>query len=661
MTVRERLIVLGALVLSVLAHALVGYLVMNVPIGRAQTVMFDPREPGRVEAPLRVTRAPRDLIVEEEPAGESGGDAGERERQAGMDAEALRRSSADLLSRLDPGEVAPEAGPMPEAGSAAGAERPKLEGPAMPEDGAPGPGRVVDASSDLMQGAQPAVSLPRYVGATDAVEPVAPAEGAIDPAEAISDAELAALEGVLGGGGSGDGGSASSSASGDPAGASGAAGGGGSGGEQRPGGGGEGRTPRTSPLALLPDEGALGGSGPLPEATVEPDLAAVLPEPADLGDVLSSGGAGSGGDELPPIHLDRDFDYTLYTVDELPPRQKPKGLFGLLGFGDDEEPETEPPGWFEVRIRPRRSLRRLEALKKDVIWVIDTSGSIRERWVGPVRSGVGMALDTLNEGDRFNIVTFKEAVNVFSTEGPVAASGENVERAREFLDGAESSGYTDVNRALGRLIVRDVPPDRVYQVVLISDGRPTRGAVDARQIINMITRENDLVASIYCVGVGGQINRKLLEFLAYRNKGEVVYPEGVEKAAGRIRELAGKLRYPLLKDVTFNAAGLDTSTIYPRIPRDVYQGQMLSLFGRHTDEAEKISMRLRGTNRGREHDFTFTLNFDRARRGDPELPRDWAFWKLHHLYSEQIIRGDSERIRREIERLREVYELEEAY
>jgi Ca-activated chloride channel family protein len=201
----------------------------------------------------------------------------------------------------------------------------------------------------------------------------------------------------------------------------------------------------------------------------------------------------------------------------------------------------------------------------------------------------------------------------------------------------------------------------VYQIVLVSDGKPTAGSLDARQIINLITRENDLVGSIFCVGVGDSMNRELLEFLAYRNKGFVVYPETWMQTAATMRDLAGRLRFPVLKDATFDAVGVDTATIYPRIPRDVYQGIPLKLYGRYTDVARQLSMRLTGVNSADVLDLTFKLDFTAALPGDEILAHDWAFWKLHHLYSEVIRQGQTEELQKQMDQLRRRYDLKLAY
>lgn len=345
-----------------------------------------------------------------------------------------------------------------------------------------------------------------------------------------------------------------------------------------------------------------------------------------------------------PEYLDDDFDYTLYAWQSPAPRwgwQKPERL-----------------GYFRVDIRARRSLSKLRTIPRDVVFLIDTSGSVTQAWVDAVVGGVADGLNSLNPQDRFNIVMFKDSAHVFSPQGIQRVTGASLTAARQFLTGARSGGYTDVNRALSRLLVRDAADQRVYYLILISDGRPTRGVQDTRELINLITRDNDLAASIYCVGVGRQQQRELLEYLAYRNRGFCVFAGRSGEAASVIRDLTSRLRFPIVRQVTLNAGGLDLAQVFPRNIPNIHQGQTFSVYGRFDPQGpDMINMQINGLTGEREVAFTFKRSLRRARPGDEQVARGWAFWKLHHLYSEQIRRGNDPRVAREIQDLERRYKL----
>ncbi len=352
-----------------------------------------------------------------------------------------------------------------------------------------------------------------------------------------------------------------------------------------------------------------------------------------------------------PEHLDNDFDY--FVTKFRPPPQKT----GLFGLGDEKQ---DPFSYFRVDIRARRSLSKLKTMPKDVVYLIDTSGSIDQTWVNGAVRGVRDSLGSLNEGDRFNIVFFNESPAFFSTTGVQLADDATLARAQTFLGNAKSQGFTDVNRALSRLLVRDLAAERAYYLIFVSDGVPTRGVMNTRELINLITRDNDLKSSIYTVGIGRRQNRELLNFLSYRNKGFSVFAEQPQEAGSVIRNLASRLRYPIIKDVQLELIGLDKNEVFPHDVPNIHQGETFSLFGRFA-AAEPFTARLAGTSAGTKVDFTFTRDLTQAPLGQPTIPRDWGFWKLHHLYSEMIRSGETPAIRKAIDQLRDQFKLKTLY
>jgi len=348
-----------------------------------------------------------------------------------------------------------------------------------------------------------------------------------------------------------------------------------------------------------------------------------------------------------PDNLDNDFAYRV-------------SKFEATDWLNRDIPLSEEPGYFRVDITAQRSLRKLKTMPKDVIYIIDTSSSISEDWVAEVTRGVNGSLVSLNEGDRFNVVLFNEKVSLLSDAGPIDATKDNTKAATDFLKSAASVGYTDVNAAMRGLLIRDADPKRVYQLVLISDGQSTRGVVNTRDLINLITRDNDLVASIYCVGVGDRQNRELLNFLAYRNKGYSVYAEDEEDASVTIQDLMSRLRYPIIKDVRLSTLGIDSEAVYPADLPNIHQGETIRVYGRY-DKPTPFTMQLIGRSAGKDVAFTFKRNIADAQPGDDSIANQWAFWKLHDLYALIIREGEREELLDQIKDLRRKYGLKTLY
>jgi len=365
----------------------------------------------------------------------------------------------------------------------------------------------------------------------------------------------------------------------------------------------------------------LGESAGVPHARTgagaldRPDVAERLKGPRD--DALFGGSdaavvdfSGLGKlDELgEATHLDGDFEFTLTTYRE-------PGI----------------PGFFRVDVRPKHTLKKLKTLPKDVVFLIDTSGSIQQSWVKEIVAGVSGALNTLNEdtGDRFNIVFFSDKPRFLSEQRIQAANARTLSAAHSFLRSAKAKGFTDVNQALSRLLVRDI--DRVYNLVLISDGVPTRGVMKTRELIDLITRGNEGVASIYSVGVGRKINREVLDFLSYRNKGSSVLVDGINSARAQIMAKMVELRYPLLMNLNMDIVGIERKDVFPSQLPNIHQGQTLSVYGRYASPGQ-FKIRLAGTNGKTRYDFSHTGTISEKFGGDRSIPTECARWKLHHMY-----------------------------
>jgi Mg-chelatase subunit ChlD len=612
MNTSQRVMVVLASLFSVLVHVLLIIAVMDLRIGSASaSKLFDTDESHPDIEATPVFRATKDLIEDDTPAGAD--PLGFKDLAS--KAPTLTTSAGKLLNSVDTAKISPLDPATPPTPNAAIAEELKTA-PAPAAFAPPPPPRPLDTAK-LLAMADPAVVLPKFVGPTDAVAAPAPTDAKIDPANRIDVNQIKrSLPGAT--------------TDGSPSGVVGGVAGG------VPGG----------TVGGLPG-GIVGGTVGAPLASAPRtapgkliDLPAGFLKPA------------APEEKAEPIHLDDDFDYAM-RVFTGPLRQA-----GLFGLGGDTKKEAN---WFEVTIQPRRSLHRLKALRKDVVYVVDTSESISPEWIAQMKLGLAGALDSLDTGDRFNIVFFKDTLSVFTDRGLAEATPDSFAAAKKFIDAAKPGGYTDVNQALARLIVRQTPPDRVYQIIFVSDGQPTRGAIDAAEIINVVTRENDLVAGIYGVAVGSQVNRRLMELLSYRNKGSVVYPKTPGDAAGAIRELASRLRYPVVKDAVIDAAGVDPQAIYPRTARDIYQGEVVHLYGRYTDADPKLSLRVTGVSGPTRADFTFTLPFPAAAAGTPQIAQDWAMWKMHHLNSEMVRRGETDAAKREVEQLKKQYDLKTGY
>jgi Mg-chelatase subunit ChlD len=151
-----------------------------------------------------------------------------------------------------------------------------------------------------------------------------------------------------------------------------------------------------------------------------------------------------------------------------------------------------------IRIRPIAADERLRSPER-VVFVLDASASMGKRRMDVIVAELEKLLTRLRPQDRFNVVGFKQNVRKF-TETLAPVTDENLQSAKRFIRPLEASGKTDIYTSLEPLVRLGTERARPLILFLVSDGRPTVGVVNSRNIINNLTRYQGPSTSIFCLG-----------------------------------------------------------------------------------------------------------------------------------------------------------------
>ncbi|MDD3089541.1 MAG: VWA domain-containing protein [Candidatus Omnitrophica bacterium] len=298
----------------------------------------------------------------------------------------------------------------------------------------------------------------------------------------------------------------------------------------------------------------------------------------------------------------------------------------------------EGEGYFKMAIGVKKG-SPLKVLPKEIMFLIDSSKSMTEQKLAPVRQGVLKAIDGMNPGDRFNVIAFSDDVMMFSQES-VPFSPENVRDAQNFVRKLEAVGQTDVAGALLDISEKSVNTYPSY-VILITDGRPTTGITDSRQIIQDITRNNNNERPIFTFGGGFKVNKYLLEFISYQNRGWSHFTPGAESMSKSFVSFFSEIKDPVLLNVRYRFAGLKLPEAYPRALPDFYKGSRFTVYGRF-DKEDIFSMQLLGDIEDSTKELLFKTSMKEAFKGGPEIAREWAFRKIYYLISRITMGGRNE-------------------
>ena len=271
-----------------------------------------------------------------------------------------------------------------------------------------------------------------------------------------------------------------------------------------------------------------------------------------------------------------------------------------------------------------------ESIRREVIIVIDRSGSMAEEKIVQARQAARNVLEGLRDGEAFTIVDYADSVEVFS-DRPVVKNATTLRDGLAYIDRIEANGGTNIHDAL-RLAVKMRPTSGYLPLVIfITDGLPSTGVTEEDSIRRGVIDANVHNRRIFTFGVGYDLNAPLLDAIARESRASttIVLPgEAVDQA---VALLFRKLDGPIFSDITLEMerlGGGDAShlvtDLLPTALSDLYEGDYLSLFG-HFRPDEPVVFTLRGNYLGEEREFRFTFDPERDRIEDaPFLCRLWA-------------------------------------
>ncbi|MGH9754226.1 MAG: VIT and vWA domain-containing protein, partial [Blastocatellia bacterium] len=306
-------------------------------------------------------------------------------------------------------------------------------------------------------------------------------------------------------------------------------------------------------------------------------------------------------------------------------------------------------GFFLLLVSPKAELDDREVSAKDVIFVLDTSGSMSDdgkmdKAKAALRHGVG----SLNPRDRFNVISFAGEERLMS-ERPITADEEGKKQARDFIERMRATGGTNINDALMAAFKQIQAGERPRMVVLITDGQPTVGETKAGGILANVKQANKANTRLFTFGVGYDVNTLLLDGLANENRGAVAYIEPKEDIEVKVSNFFAKVNNPVLSDVKIDWGGVETDLVYPRMTPDIFHGSQLVLMGRYRPRASAHRLTLTGKVNGRERGFTYDdLRFPEKQSDNEFLPHLWAMRRVGHLLDQIRLNGESKELRDEI-------------
>ncbi|MBX4908740.1 MULTISPECIES: marine proteobacterial sortase target protein [Rhizobium] len=211
--------------------------------------------------------------------------------------------------------------------------------------------------------------------------------------------------------------------------------------------------------------------------------------------------------------------------------------------------------------------------KREVVFVIDNSGSMSGQSIEQARQSLALAISRLNPDDRFNVIRFDDTMTDYFN-GLVAATPDNREKAIAYVRSLNADGGTEMLPALEDALRNQGPvaTGALRQVVFLTDG----AIGNEKQLFQEITA-NHGDARVFTVGIGSAPNTYFMTKAAEVGRGTFTQIGSTDQVASRMSELFAKLQNPAMTDIAATFEGIEAEDITPNPMPDLYSGEPVVL------------------------------------------------------------------------------------
>ena len=243
-----------------------------------------------------------------------------------------------------------------------------------------------------------------------------------------------------------------------------------------------------------------------------------------------------------------------------------------------------------VMLMPPKVISQSERQAREVILVIDTSGSMSGTSMEQARKALKLGLERLDTQDKFNVIEFDdEAIPFFA--GSVSANATNIRRAINKVNNLEANGGTEMAKAL-KLSFRNTASNNsnyLQQIVFITDG-----SVGNENELFELIKSNLGKARLFTVGIGSAPNAYFMRKAAEFGRGTYTFIGDVDEVQEKMLALFQKIENPALTNLKLDFP--NGTELYPTTVPDLYVGEPVIVVAKLRNAAGQIKLSGQTTN-----------------------------------------------------------------
>lgn len=289
---------------------------------------------------------------------------------------------------------------------------------------------------------------------------------------------------------------------------------------------------------------------------------------------------------------------------------------------------SEKGGYFTFILQPPERVTSEDVTPKELVFVLDTSGSMSGFPIEKAKETMKLALDNLYPSDTFNLITFAGDTRILFPE-PVPATPANLNKAQEFLSASSGYGGTEMMTAIKAALEPSDDSSHVRIVCFMTDGY----VGNDMEIISEVQKHPN--ARVFSFGIGSSVNRFLLDKMAEAGRGEVEYVSLNDDGTAAARRFHERVRSPLLTDISVEWNNLPVADVYPQRVPDLFSTKPVVIKGRYT-AAGRGAIRLKGKLAGVDYVRDIPVEFPETMASHDVLAPLWARARIDDLMGQDF-------------------------
>lgn len=306
--------------------------------------------------------------------------------------------------------------------------------------------------------------------------------------------------------------------------------------------------------------------------------------------------------------------------------------------------ETGDDGFFSLLFAP--ALEVDHAIARDIVLVLDTSGSMEGEKIAQAQDAAAYVLNRLGNQDRFAVVSFARRINVF---GDGLAEASEASDAIGFVQNLHASGGTNIAGALETAFGL-LSDDRPSTVLFLTDGLPTVGTQDISAILDIAHGDAPDRTQLFAFGVGYDVDTVLLDALATHLVGTSHYVTPEERIDTEVGRLYERISTPVLTDIQIEINGGQVTALAPQQLGGLFAGQQAMLTGRYASSGSML-VTITGNSAAGSERFEYEVTLPERSTTEPAVGQLWAQRRVADLLTEIRIEGARDSLVTEIVQL----------